>query len=360
MALKSLLKSYMTKKETELMDDEINLFELIESLWKEKVLIVAITAVITLIGLGYAFLTPATYEARVEIILPSISNTAELQKFDILKSSQTQTQTQTQIFTDFLSILRSNQLIKKFLLEEGVMKSLFEKETSQQIAIEQLKKMTQLDLPKKGPKNGASFKLQFNDAELAAKYANQLVELATQQYRKNISLAFESQKDQRIKRLNDEKNSLIATNEERLNQEITKLQEAYLIAQKLDIFEPRESKDQTVKTESLSSVVTEEMRYLYTQGTRALNAEIETLTNRKKNLSMVNGLIEIKQALSLLDNTSFDASKVTPITIDLAAETPESHIKPKRILIVLLSVVIGGFLTIMYVLIRNAVRNRKA
>jgi len=350
----------VVSRKNEDINDEMSLFELVESLWKERILILSITAVITLIGLGYAFLTPATYEARVEIILPSISNTAELQKFDILKSSQTQTQTQTQIFTDFLSILRSNQLIKKFLLEEGVMKSLFEKETSQQIAIEQLKKMTQLDLPKKGPKNGASFKLQFNDAELAAKYANQLVELATQQYRKNISLAFESQKDQRIKRLNDEKNSLIATNEERLNQEITKLQEAYLIAQKLDIFEPRESKDQTVKTESLSSVVTEEMRYLYTQGTRALNAEIETLTNRKKNLSMVNGLIEIKQALSLLDNTSFDASKVTPITIDLAAETPESHIKPKRILIVLLSVVIGGFLTIMYVLIRNAVRNRKA
>ena len=121
----------MARNGAEQMDDEIDLFELVESFWKEKVLILAITAVITLIGLGYAFLTPATYEARVEIILPSISNTAELQKFDILKSSQTQTQTQTQIFTDFLSILRSNQLIKKFLLEEGVMKSLFEKETSQ-------------------------------------------------------------------------------------------------------------------------------------------------------------------------------------------------------------------------------------
>ena len=35
------------------MNDEIDLFELFESLWKEKVLIVAITAVITLIG-GHA------------------------------------------------------------------------------------------------------------------------------------------------------------------------------------------------------------------------------------------------------------------------------------------------------------------
>ena len=36
----------MAKKEIEQFDDEIDLFELMESLWKEKVLIVAITAVI--------------------------------------------------------------------------------------------------------------------------------------------------------------------------------------------------------------------------------------------------------------------------------------------------------------------------
>jgi len=34
----------MSRKEAEQIDDEIDLFELIESLWKEKVLIVAITA----------------------------------------------------------------------------------------------------------------------------------------------------------------------------------------------------------------------------------------------------------------------------------------------------------------------------
>jgi len=348
----------MSRKEAEQMDDKIDLFELIESLWKEKVLIVAITAVITLIGLGYAIVTPSTYEARVELLPPSISDTAELNKFDILKS--TQTQEQTKIFTEFLSILRSNQLIKKFLLEEGVMKSLFGNEMSLQKAIKALGKMIDLEVPKKGPKNEASLKIQFNDAELAAKFANQLVELATGIYLTNISLAFDSEKDQIIKQLIDKKNSLISTNEYRLDQEITKLKEAYLIAQKLDIIEPRESKDQTVKTESRSSVITEEMRYLYTQGTKALNAEIETVSERKKNLSMVNGLIEIEQELSLLHTVSFDASKVRPVNIDLSAETPEDHIKPKRTLIVLLSVVIGGFLAIIFVLIRNTVRNRKS
>jgi chain length determinant protein (polysaccharide antigen chain regulator) len=328
----------MAKKEVRQMDDEIYLFELIEFLWKEKVLIVVITAVITLIGLGYAIVTPSTYEARVELLPPAISDIAELQKFDVLKSSQTQSS--TQIFKDFLSILRSNQLHKKFLLEEGAMQSLFEKETTPQMALAKLDKMIQVEVPKKVSKNDASFKLQFNDAELAAKFANRLVELGIEQYQMNISLAFNSEKDQRIKQLNDEKSSLIDTHERRLDQEITKLKEAFLIAKKLDIIEPRESKDQIIKTESRSSVITEEMRYLYSQGTRALNAEIETVTQRKKNLSMVNGLIAIEQDLSLLNTLSFDASKVMPITIDL--------------------VVIGGFLAIIFALIRNAVRNRKS
>ena len=64
----------MAKKEIEQFDDEIDQFELIQSLWKEKVLIVAITAVIKLIGGGVAFLTPPTYESSVKMLPPSQSD----------------------------------------------------------------------------------------------------------------------------------------------------------------------------------------------------------------------------------------------------------------------------------------------
>jgi len=205
-----------------------------------------------------------------------------------------------------------------------------------------------------------SLKFQFKDAALAADYANQLVQLAVDQYRVNIAKTFSSKKDQEVKKLKDQKASLISTHEGRLNKEITKLKEAYQIADKLNIIEPRESKDQTVKTEARSSVITEEMRYLYSQGTRALSAEIETVSERKKNLAMVDGLLEIEQRFALLNSVSFDVSKIMPVTIDLAAEAPEQRIKPKRSLIVALSGVVGGFLGIIFVLIRNAVRNRKA
>jgi len=342
----------MSKKEIEQMDYEIDLFELIESLWREKVLIVAITAVITLIGLGYAMLTPPIYEARVKILPPSISDIAELQKFDILKSyDETRGDiaelqkfdnldfSQAQIFTDFLTILKSNQLRKKFVQEEG--------DNDFKTFIN------------KSRENGAFFKLQFSDAYLAAKFANKLVDLAIEQYRMDKSFAFAAVKDQIIKKLLYKNSSLISSYKDRLDKEINKLNEAYLIAKKLGIVEPRESKDKTLKINPSTSLVTEEMRYLYSQGTRALNAEIESVTQRKKNISMFNSLIDIEQELLLLNTVSFDASKVSPITIDLVAEAPDYIFKPKRPLIVLLSVVIGGFLAIIYVLILNAVRRRR-
>ena len=335
-------------------DDEIDLFELFESLWKEKVLIVAITFVITLIGGSVAFSLPPTYEASVQMLPPSQSDVAELAKFDVLKSSQSQS------FADFLQILKSNQLRKTFLSQEGVKATLFSPETSSQKALIALEKMALVETPKKGPTTEVYFNFQFKDATLAADYANQLVQLAVDQYRANTAQTFASEKDQEVKKLKDQQESLISTHEGRLNKEITKLKEAYEIARKLKIDEPRESRDMSVKTEARSSVITEEMRYLYSQGTRALNAEIETVSERKKNLFMVDGLLEIEQRFALLNSVSFDAAKVMPVTIDLAAEAPEQRIKPKRSLIVALSGVVGGMLAILFVLIRNAVRNRKA
>jgi len=349
----------MTSKEAEQIDNEINLFELIESLWKERVLIIAITAVITLIGLSYAISTPATYEARVEILPPSMTDIAELYKFDVLGTAKLKPQSQSQVFIDFISILKSNQFRKKFLQEEGVMESLFKKETTQQQVLTDLDNMIKLEVVSKKKPNKASLKFQYKDSDLAAKSANQLVDLAIELYRTSILLEFNSIKDQKIKQLNNKKSSLIAIYEYRLDQEISKLKEAYLIAKKLDIIEPRESKDQTIMTK-FQSMITEEMRYLYSQGARALNAEIETLEQRKKNPSMVSGLIDIDQKLSLLNNISFDASKFTSVTIDLVAENSYDRIKPKRTSIVLMSGVIGGFLAILFVLIRNAVRNRKS
>jgi LPS O-antigen subunit length determinant protein (WzzB/FepE family) len=68
----------------------------------------------------------------------------------------------------------------------------------------------------------------------------------------------------------------------------------------------------------------------------------------------------MQQQLAYLDSISLDTDKIRPALVDLAAVEPLSPIKPKKSLILALSVVLGGMIGVMFVLIRSAVRNRKA
>jgi len=142
--------------------------------------------------------------------------------------------------------------------------------------------------------------------------------------------AFNAARDQEMKTLQVELDSLLNTHAQRINAELTKMNEALVIAKRLKLSEPRSSNDLTVKTESRSPIVTEELRYLYSQGSAALEAEIDAVKARKNNIAMVDGVTGIEKQLDLLKSVSFDPSKVMPLTIDLAAEPPEQRIKPKR------------------------------
>ena len=340
-------------------NDEIDLFELFESLWKEKVLIVAVTLVVTLIGGGVAFSLPPTYQASVHMLPPSLSDIAELAKFDVLKSSQSQSQSQSQAYAQFLQLLKSNQVHKELLRDKELQTALFNEPVSVQKGLKALNNLAVVNEPKKGPSGPIELTFSSHDPNLAANAANKLVQLAVYAYRNQVSEAFNAARDQEIKTLQVELDSLLNTHAQRINAELTKMNEALAIAKRLKLNEPRSSNDLTVKTESRSPIVTEELRYLYSQGSAALEAEIDAVKARKNNLAMVDGVTGIEKQLDVLKSVSFDSSKVMPLIIDLAAEPPEQHIKPKRSLIVALSAVVGGMLAIMFILIRNAVRNRK-
>ena len=338
-------------------NDEIDLFELFESLWKEKFLIVAITLVITLIGGGVAFSLPPTYQASVHMLPPSLSDVAELSKFDVLKSSQSQSQSQS--YAQFLQLLKSNQVHKELLRDKELQKALFKEPVSVQKGLKALDNLAVVNEPKKGPSVAIELTFDSQDPKLAADAANKLVELGINAFQKQTLEAFSASKDQVVKTLKAELESLLNTHEQRIDAELAKMHEALTIAKALNLKEPRATTDLTVKTESRSPIVTEELRYLYSQGSNALEAEIIAVKARKNNLNLVSGVAEIQKRLDLISSVSFDSSKVIPLTIDLAAEPPEQRIKPKRSLIVALSAVVGGMLAIMFVLIRNAVRNRK-
>jgi LPS O-antigen subunit length determinant protein (WzzB/FepE family) len=52
-------------------EDEIDLRELLISLWKNRILILAITAIFCLAGIAYALLAPQQWSAKAVVVAPS-------------------------------------------------------------------------------------------------------------------------------------------------------------------------------------------------------------------------------------------------------------------------------------------------
>jgi chain length determinant protein (polysaccharide antigen chain regulator) len=346
-------------------NNEIDLLELFESLWREKLLIVAITALITLVGGLYAFNIPPTYRASVRMLPPSSSDLAELSKFHHLDSSESQSQSQSQsqlqslAYTQFLQLLKSNQIRNEFLRDEELQKALFKEPVSLQKARKTLDKLAVVNEPKKGPPVDVELTFDAQDPNLAANAANKLVQLALNAYRNQVSAGFVSAREQNLKRLENQLKISLDAHSKKIRLELLKLNEALAIANKIGLRGHKEGSYAPLINFGNSSLVTEEVRYLYSQGADALRAEIDAVAAREKDLSMVSGLIELEKKIALLKAIEFDPTKVIPLTIDSVAEPPEQRIKPKRSSIVALSVFVGGILAIMFVLIRNVVRNRK-
>ena len=90
-------------------NDEIDLFELIEAIWKEKFLIITITTIFTLLAVAYALVATPVYQATTTFYQPSANSIqaynlgrkeAELSEFDI-----------SGIYSVFLTNLNSQQLL---------------------------------------------------------------------------------------------------------------------------------------------------------------------------------------------------------------------------------------------------------
>jgi len=204
-------------------NDEIDLFELFESLWKEKVLIVAITLVITLFGGGYAFLAKPTYEVSVKLN-PEASEAAQilsgLSFGESLKVS----------VDKYVRFIESPAFLEA-LYNQGYFDELFgdKKPDSPEAALRGISGLFQVN--QLGDKKQASIYpyevlLLVNDPLVGEHLLNQVLSLADNQLSYDASSKYDSLKADRITRLLKQKQTLEAELLAKRNDEIARLEEA--------------------------------------------------------------------------------------------------------------------------------------
>lgn len=403
-------------------NDEIDLFQLIETLWKEKVFIGTITLVFSLTGLVFAFAIPPVYQASTNLIPLQPETQKRLEQLSLYSSIAPSTP-----LSEYLQLLNSSDIKEAFIQEAGpeARKEIYVSK-DKNINIENLSSNLNItnNQDKKKPQVIFPFTISMNapSRSLAEKELNRYLDFAALNLQETYNDRYKKLRLLEVNKLEIAYQLENSQAESLRNNEITRLEETYRIARKetqlelniaidaakkkhidrienlsealqtashLKITEPLSLSKMTTRNTEISVDLNNNNDPLYLRGTKLLSAELKQLKSNNKGYSRTNDIIDLEGQLTKLkvnykieqlknrkDDLAFREtlqtikaklnrieSEVYP-DIELhfthtKAKASPYRLKPKRSLIVLLATVVGGIIGILSALIRSSIRNRK-
>ena len=408
--------------------DEIDLIELFHAIWRQKKLIVGCTLLAGVLGAGYAFLAPKTYEVSSVLRPAAINELDALNRSEVYKlppaDALVKVGTQLDSYEARLGFFKDHEeLFQTFKKPGQSLEQSFEEFNRNSVNLilpdpkksDSLSSYIRLELQYPTDVDGVAILNGFVDYAIAAERQqvgadlkvivnNRLSELkgkidaarANYDTEKESKIAKLLEAD-RLKRaqLQDELSALrLQMKMERTNR-LAELAEAITIAKSMGIRTPttpssmadatRNGSSQVMRTE-----VNNQKIPLYFMGTEALEAERSALQQRTSDDFTNTRIAEIGKELQLLESNrevevlqkrgnediflqdveplraevarlrslNIDMSNLKLVTIDRRAQEPVAPIKPKKPLVIGLSLVGGLLLGMMIALIRYFIRSR--
>lgn len=340
-------------------NDEIDLFELVEKLRKDKLWIIFFICFSTTIGGGYAFFSAPIYQAEVKISPPSSRHIAELNQLSRVTftpdSDSISKITTATAYEYFLQTLESSSLRKKFYSIPDI-EEFYNPESLPLSQIWDKYNDSVIVQKPNGNSLYTSLKISASDPDIAANFANRYVDLALEIAKTSLISDFEEEryqsKAQTLATIKSKQDTYVS----QIQLELAKLREAKNIASELGF--DRQTPHNRFASDN-DNLMVDEIRRLYSQGTIAIAAEIKILKSRIKDESLIPDLIDLKQKLAFLNSITLDKTKIKSAIIDFEATTPLNPIKPKKVIIIALSIVLGLIIGVIFVLIRLAVENKR-
>lgn len=334
-------------------DDEIDLFELLGGVWRQKLLIIVTTLVIAGVALAYAFLATPIYDVKVVVQPPSQSNIAQL-NYGRGGDSGLAVMSVKDVYNVYLRNLQSESLKREFFrkvylpsLPEG------KRRGSQDDLYVRLNRLISVVDTKDSP--GRLFVVaSLPSAEQAAEWVVQYVQMAAESTEREVIRDVRG--DAMIMASNLEQQIRAARESARKQRDdrIVQLTEALRIADSIGLEKP------PIISNNLSSEVTAGMddSLTYMRGSKALRAEIENLRNRTSDDPFIANLRPRQEAAAFYSSLQIDPEVIEVYRQDGAIELPDQPAKPKRLIIVLMGVFAGMALGVLFALVRYVWRTR--
>ena len=289
---------YAAPYQQQLEDDTIDLYELWNTLWNKKWLVIAVTVIAALGSVVFALLQPPIYKAEALLLPPSAKNIQSLNLQSVQEGEQGRLARRAEkvskecmdgeqevdvckAFTTFKNNLSSRSLQKKFIDEQGLMDILAPGRTLEMRDIEifeSFANMIKIEHIKGALKNvtGISASMESGDPEFAAKLINDYVSFFDLETIRALVAAARYNIEQKITDIEYKISSKRQMAKLRREDQIKRYEEAAEIAVKLGV---RDRVDTTNVVQNNQLNISKSSTPLYYRGYRALNVEINILKN---------------------------------------------------------------------------------
>lgn len=339
-------------------EDLISPVELLSGLWKQKVLIILVALVFAGGALAYALTAKPVYEARVMIQPPTQNDISQL-NYGRGVASGLNALSVKDVYQVFLSNLRSESLRRAFF-EDVYLPSLGESErnASDDQLFRHFQDVLTVEVLPQGSPDHYAVKLSVNDPRLAVDWVVRYVDMAGLQGKSEIIL--DATAEARMKAKNLLRDITVARESARTQREdqIIQLQEALRIARSAGLQKP------PIIAAGASGEVSAAMggALMYMRGAMALEAEIKNLQERVSDDPFVPKLRQRQEAADFYGLLEIDPERVKVYRQDGGIESPEKPVRPRKLLIVMLGLVVGltlGISVAFFRSVRWAVLDRK-
>ena len=331
--------------------DEIDLFQLCGNLWEKRVLIVLCTVFVTVCGVAYAYSVPYKFKAEVrlypsyELGLPKVNAQAlevsvnSLKNGDFKVSFNSEEDKANNLVGQYLAmesttaelLQRNNYTGNIVLASPKLLSSAQVRAFNKQVLLKFSEKEEKLDY--------WNVSLLWDSPDQAVQLLDALVDISIARARKEliqVSRAHHQREIQNIDHLIEEK-KIVAV--QQIENEIARLREAKVIADKINLSESLAQKNDNLAFEAQGYQNITELRELYSVGSKVLANEIRLLEQRKNDVVLLAPeVIALNERRLLLAEANFDSELVIPAKADPAVVYP---VKRATLRIVAISFVLG-------------------
>jgi chain length determinant protein (polysaccharide antigen chain regulator) len=335
---------------------EIDLFEIGVVVWRRKWLVISFSLIAGLVATAYAFWSTPVYESKYYILPPTVNDIANL-NFGRTDSSSLKPFTVDQVFKAFLRNLESESQRRVFF-EDNYLPSLAGSASASVngVLYEEFSKKLTIAPVDKAEDWRWSVTLQDTSPERAKHWA----ELYVSQVAENTSseLALNAKKEASVQERNlTLKIDILRESSYKVRQDtITKVREALVVAKSSGL------ENTVVFSGSGSDKLVGSMFQddAYMRGSKALEAQLKNLESRQSDDPFIPGLRTLQEEADFYKQLVSEKFEFAVYRHDGVQDLPVSPIKPKKSLIILVGLIIGGLLACAFVLLQYFIRKGRA